>query len=37
VGQPFELVQNEALLLRQLVTSVVGDNVLGKVEFREVE
>lgn len=35
IGRPIVLVQNEALVLRQLVTSVIGDNVVGAVEFRE--
>ena len=35
-GVPWQLAQNEALVLRQLATSVIGDNVLGAVEMSEV-
>jgi hypothetical protein len=34
-GINWQLAQNEALVLRQLVTSVIGDNVVGAVEFNE--
>ncbi len=36
VSMCIELAQNEALLLRNLVTAVIGDNVLGACEFMEV-
>lgn len=36
VATNIQLAQNEALVLRQLVTSVIGDNVVGAVEFTEV-
>lgn len=36
IGIPVELVQNEALVFRQLVTSVIGDRLQGYVDFAEV-
>lgn len=36
VAMNVELAQNEALVLRQLATSVIGDNVVGSCEFVEV-
>ena len=35
-GIVMELVQNEALVIRQLVTSVIGDRIQGAVKFYEV-
>jgi hypothetical protein len=35
VGTNIQLAQNEALILQNLVTGVIGDNVLGSVEFLE--
>jgi hypothetical protein len=36
VSAPIQLVQNEILAIRQTVTSVVGDNIVGSVEWIEV-
>lgn len=36
VAVNIQLAQNEALILRQFATSVIGDNVLGACEFSEV-
>jgi hypothetical protein len=36
VSTNVQLAQNEALILRQLVTSVIGDNVVGSVEFDQI-
>jgi hypothetical protein len=32
---PLKLIQNEMLVIRQTVTSVVGDNIVGSVEWNE--
>jgi hypothetical protein len=35
-GVALQLVQNEALVIRQLVTSVIGDRIQGWIDFAEV-